>query len=96
MDVGDWLRRLGLERSLEPRAARDLACPWAEQGERRKAYDLLAPLYGWFTEGFDTADLKDARALLDQSRWPPPWRHSMKHNSGAPRCESSITGTGGR
>ena len=39
---------------------------WAEQGERRKAHDLLAPIYGWFTEGFDTADLKDAKALLDE------------------------------
>ena len=35
-----------------------------EQGERPKAYDLLAPVYGWFTEGFDTADLKEAKALL--------------------------------
>jgi hypothetical protein len=34
--------------------------------ERRKAYDLLAPVYGWFTEGFDTVDLKDAKSLLDE------------------------------
>ena len=34
-------------------------------GTRAEAYDLLAPVYGWFTEGFDTADLKDAKALLD-------------------------------
>jgi predicted ATPase len=39
---------------------------WAEQGERRKARDLLAPVYGWFTEGFETADLEDAQALLDE------------------------------
>jgi predicted ATPase len=52
-------------RWLELRAATSLARPWAEQGERRKAHDLLAPVYGWFTEGFDTADLKDAKALLD-------------------------------
>jgi predicted ATPase len=39
---------------------------WQQQNERQKAYDLLAPVYGWFTEGFDTADLKDARALLDE------------------------------
>ena len=39
---------------------------WVEQGERQKARDLLAPIYGWFTEGFDTADLKDAKALLDE------------------------------
>ena len=39
---------------------------WAERGERRKAHDLLAPVYDWFTEGFDTPDLKDAKALLDE------------------------------
>jgi predicted ATPase len=50
----------------ELRAARDLARVWAEQGERQKAHDLLAPVYDRFTEGFDTADLKAARALLDQ------------------------------
>jgi hypothetical protein len=37
-----------------------------EQGKRVQACDLLTPIYGWFTEGFDTADLKDARALLDE------------------------------
>ena len=50
---------------LELRAAISLAL-WADQGERRKARDLLAPIYGWFTEGFDTPDLKDAKALLDE------------------------------
>jgi predicted ATPase len=50
----------------ELRAATSLARLWAEQGERQKARDLLAPVYGWFTEGFDTADLKDARALLEE------------------------------
>jgi class 3 adenylate cyclase/predicted ATPase len=53
-------------KSWELRAARDLARLWAERGERRKAHDLLAPIYGWFTEGFDTADLKDAKVLLDE------------------------------
>jgi len=51
--------------SLELRAARDLAAMLAERGERRQAADLLAPVYGRFTEGFTTADLADARALLD-------------------------------
>jgi len=37
-----------------------------EQGQRQKATDVLAPVYGWFTEGFDTSDLKEARALLDE------------------------------
>jgi predicted ATPase len=39
---------------------------WAERGKRDQAHDLLAPVYDWFTEGFDTRDLKDARALLDE------------------------------
>jgi predicted ATPase len=53
-------------KSLELRAATSLAGLWAEQGKRAQARDLLAPVYGWFTEGFDTADLKDAKALLDE------------------------------
>jgi predicted ATPase len=52
--------------SPELRVATSLARLWAEQGERQKARDLLAPVYGWFTEGFDTADLKEAKALLDE------------------------------
>ena len=50
------------------RAATSLARLWAERGKRAQARDLLAPVYGWFTEGFDTADLKDAKALLDELR----------------------------
>jgi predicted ATPase len=53
-------------RSLELRAARDLADLWRDQGKRDEARDLLAPVYGWFTEGFDTLDLKEAEALLDE------------------------------
>ncbi len=53
-------------KSLELRAARDLARLWGEQGRRAEAHDLLAPVYGWFTDGFDTADLKAAKALLDE------------------------------
>ena len=53
-------------RGYELRAAMSLARLWREQGRRTEARDLLAPLYGRFTEGFDTQDLKDARALLDQ------------------------------
>jgi predicted ATPase/class 3 adenylate cyclase len=52
-------------KSLELRAAANLARLWADQGKRKKARNLLAPIYGWFTEGFETADLKDAKALLD-------------------------------
>jgi class 3 adenylate cyclase/DNA-binding winged helix-turn-helix (wHTH) protein/predicted ATPase len=53
-------------KSLELRAAASLARLWQSQGKRSEAYDLLAPVYGWFTEGFDTADLKDAAVLLDE------------------------------
>ena len=52
-------------KSLELRAAMSLARLWQQQGKRTEAYDLLAPIYGWFTEGFDTADLQEAKALLD-------------------------------
>jgi class 3 adenylate cyclase len=52
-------------RSMELLIARDLANLWGKQGERGKAHDLLAPVYDWFTEGFDTPDLKEAKALLD-------------------------------
>ena len=51
-------------KSLELRAAMSLSRLWQQQGKRQEAYDLLAPIYHWFTEGFDTADLQDARALL--------------------------------
>jgi predicted ATPase len=53
-------------KSLELRAAVSLARLWADVGRRSQARDLLAPIYGWFKEGFDTADLTDARALLDE------------------------------
>jgi predicted ATPase len=52
-------------KSWELRAALDLARQWKEQGKRNEAYDLLSPIYDWFTEGFDTKDLKEAKALLD-------------------------------
>lgn len=52
-------------RSLELRAVRDLARLWADHGERRQAVGLLAHVYDGFTEGFDTPDLRDAKALLD-------------------------------
>jgi predicted ATPase len=55
-------------KSLELRAARDFARVMAERGERQQATDLLAPVYGRFTEGFDTSDLKESKALLDEIR----------------------------
>ena len=51
-------------KSWELRAATSLARLWQSQDKRQDAYDLLAPVYEWFTEGFDTADLQDAKALL--------------------------------
>ena len=53
-------------KSLELRAATSLARLWQSQGKQAEARELLTPVYDWFTEGFDTADLKDAKALLDQ------------------------------
>jgi predicted ATPase len=53
-------------KSWELRAATSLARLWQSQGKRQDAYELLQPVYGWFTEGFDTADLKDAKALLEE------------------------------
>jgi predicted ATPase len=51
-------------KSWELRAAMSLARLWQQQGKRGAAYELLAAIYGWFTEGFDTADLQEAKVLL--------------------------------
>jgi len=67
-----WLQRaLDIARrqeakSLELRAAMSLSRLWQQQGKQTEARELLAPIYGWFTEGFDTADLQEAMALLDE------------------------------
>jgi predicted ATPase len=53
-------------KSWELRAAMSMARIWRDQGRRGEARDLLAPLFGWFTEGFDTRDLKEAKLLLDE------------------------------
>ena len=53
-------------RALELRAALSLSQLWQQQGKREEAHQLLAPIYGWFTEGFDTADLQEARRLLEE------------------------------
>ena len=60
--AGTRRQALGAARHDQPRPA------WARAGPARRGHDLLAPVYGWFTEGFDTADLKDARALLEELR----------------------------
>ena len=68
---GYFRRALGIARaqqarSWELRAATSLARLWRDQGRRAEAHDLLAPVYGWFTEGFDSLDLKEAKALLKE------------------------------
>jgi predicted ATPase len=60
-------RRQGAK-SQELRAAMSLSRLWQQQGKCQEAYALLAPIYGWFTEGFDTEDLQEAKALLDALR----------------------------
>ena len=61
----DWARKQQAK-SWELRTSTSLAKLWQSQGKRKGAYDLLAPIYNWFTEGFDTKDLKEAKALLDE------------------------------
>jgi predicted ATPase len=61
----DWARHQQAK-SWELRAATSLARLWRDQGKPQQARDLLAPIYGWFTEGFDTLDLKEAKALLEE------------------------------
>ena len=61
----DVARRQEAE-SLELRAATSLSRLWQQQGKRTEAYALLAPVYGWFTEGFNTPDLQEVKALLKE------------------------------
>jgi predicted ATPase len=58
--------RVSSKQSDVIRAAISIARLWRDQGKREEARELLAPVYGWFTEGFDTVDLKEAKALLDE------------------------------
>ena len=60
------LARQQQAKSWELRAAMSLARLWRDQGKPQQARELLAPVYGWFTEGFDTRDLKEAKKLLDE------------------------------
>jgi predicted ATPase len=59
------LTRKQQAKSWELRAAMSMARLWRDQGKVQQARELLAPVYGWFTEGFDTLDLKEARAFID-------------------------------
>jgi predicted ATPase len=59
-------RRQQRAKSWELRAAMSMARLWRDRGKRDEARELLAPVYGWFTEGFDKLDLKEAKALLNE------------------------------
>ena len=61
----DWAREQQAK-SWELRTSTSLARQWQVQGRRKQAHELLAPIYDWFTEGLDTKDLKDAKALLGE------------------------------
>ena len=72
-------------KSWELRAAMSMARLWRDQGKRDEARDLLAPVYGWFTEGFDTLDLKEAKALLES------WRHEPRERMAGKDRPRSIS-----
>jgi predicted ATPase len=65
-DLALTVARQQQAKSWELRASMSLARLWRDQGKVHQARELLAPVYGWFTEGFDTPDLKEAKALLDE------------------------------
>jgi predicted ATPase len=77
------IARAQQEKSWELRAAMSLARLWRDQGKREQARDLLAPVYSWFTESFDTVDLKEAKGLARAARLAkqfetvPPFLHCM-------------------
>ena len=81
----DWARRQQAK-MWELRTSTSLARLWQSQGKRQDAYELLAPVYGWFTEGFDTKDLLEAKALLAELGVP----------SEPPRLTNDAIRTGGR
>ncbi len=66
MHVSSARPRQQQAKSWELRAAMSMARLWRDQGKRGEARELLAPVYGWFTEGFDTLDLREAKALMEQ------------------------------
>jgi predicted ATPase len=64
-DEGEAVARQQQAKSWELRASMSLARLWRDQGKMSEARELLTPVYGWFTEGFDTRDLQEAKTLLD-------------------------------
>jgi predicted ATPase len=71
---------------LPLRTSTSLARLWQGQGKRQEAYELLAPVYDWFTEGFDTKDLQEAKALLAELRKLPQRSPSERRFSGRLSC----------
>jgi predicted ATPase len=71
-------------KSWELRAAMSLSRLWQQQGKRGEAYHLLAPIYGWFTEGFDTTDLQEAKALLEELAGEVSGQEGTRRPSGSP------------
>jgi predicted ATPase len=65
-ETGIGVARQQQAKSWELRAAMSISRLWRDQGKRDEARELLAPVYGWFTEGFDMLDLNEAKALLDE------------------------------
>jgi hypothetical protein len=78
-------------KSWDLRATTSLARLWRDQGRPAKARDLLAPIYGWVTEGFDTADLKDAKTLLDDLDDAPGLPATVTNGCGVPLLRPGIS-----
>jgi predicted ATPase len=81
-------------KSLELRAVMSLSRLWQRQGKREEARKMLAEVYGWFTEGFDTADLKEAKALLEELKGEAD--RTPKEKSPKTKRRNGEGGTGGR
>jgi hypothetical protein len=77
-------------KSWELRAAMSMVRLWRDQGKTQQARELLAPVYGWFTEGFDTRDLKEAKTLLNVRRHPMLLSlQRMRHDTTPCRAQSA-------
>ena len=75
-------------KSWELRVAMSLCRLWQRQGKGTAARELLAPIYGWFTEGFDTADLQEAKTLLEELEQPP--RSTRRNARPVKRIDGSL------
>jgi len=77
-EVGLLLDLWEQAKSLELRAVMSLSRLWQQQGKKDEARQMLAEIYGWFTEGFDTKDLQEAKALLQELAWRKEYEHNRK------------------